>query len=170
MVLAGRRRGQPRRGQGRHQRAILDYPNVDIAGRAELRRRAAAAIDPALRLFYSLLGLAMPIALFGIVNTLALSVLERAASSACCHRRDLTNRAMIRWEDIIAPSAPPSASASAPFIGWAVSRDLDLPATPPRRPAHWPPRPRSPPASSPRPCPPAEPPRSTCSAPSPRSD
>jgi len=58
-------------------RAVLDYPNVEIASRAELRRQATAQIDPALRLFYSLLGLAIVVAMLGIANTLGLSVLER---------------------------------------------------------------------------------------------
>jgi len=134
MVLAGRRDGvSPAAARSAIERAIPDYPNVDIAGRAELRRRAAAAIDPALRLFYSLLGLAIVIALFGIVNTLALSVLERVRKLGLLRAIGMdrrTVRAMIRWEAVmIAAIGATIGLGLGAFIGWAVSRDLDLPAT-----------------------------------------
>jgi putative ABC transport system permease protein len=134
MVLAGRRdEVSPAAARAAIQRAIPDYPNVDIAGRAELRRRAAAAIDPALRLFYSLLGLAIVIALFGIVNTLALSVLERARELGLLRAIGMDRRqvrAMIRWEAVmIAAIGATIGLGLGAFIGWAVSRDLDLPAT-----------------------------------------
>jgi putative ABC transport system permease protein len=134
MVLAGRRDGvSPAAARAAIERAIPDYPNVDIAGRAELRRRAAAAIDPALRLFYSLLGLAIVIALFGIVNTLALSVLERVRELGllCAIGMDRRQvRAMLRWEAVmIAAIGAAIGLGLGAFIGWAVSRDLDLPTT-----------------------------------------
>ena len=132
MVLAGRRdEVSPAAARAAIQRAIPDYPNVDIAGRAELRRRAAAAIDPALRLFYSLLGLAIVIALFGIVNTLALSVLERARELGLLRAIGMDQvRAMIRWEAVIIAAIGATIGLGlGAFIGWAVSRDLDLPAT-----------------------------------------
>jgi putative ABC transport system permease protein len=134
MVLAGRGDGvTPAAARAAIERAIPDYPNVDIAGRAELRRRAAAAIDPALRLFYSLLGLAIVIALFGIVNTLALSVLERVRELGLLRAIGMDRRqvrAMIRWEAVlIAAIGAAIGLGLGAFIGWAVSRDLDLPAT-----------------------------------------
>jgi putative ABC transport system permease protein len=134
MVLAGRRDGvSPAAAGAAIERAIHDYPNVDIADRAELRRRAAAAIDPALRLFYSLLGLAIVIALFGIVNTLALSVLERVRELGLLRAIGMDRpqvRAMIRWEAVmIAAIGAALGLGLGAFIGWAVSRDLDLPFT-----------------------------------------
>jgi putative ABC transport system permease protein len=86
-----------------------------------------------LRLFYSLLGLAIVIALFGIVNTLALSVLERVRELGLLRvigmdRRQV--RAMIRWEAVlIAAIGVAIGLGLGAFIGWAVSRDLDLPVT-----------------------------------------
>jgi putative ABC transport system permease protein len=134
MVLAGRRDGvSPAAARAAIERAVADHPNVDIAARAELRRRAAAAIDSALRLFYSLLGLAIVIALFGIVNTLALSVLERVRELGLLRaigmdRRQI--RAMVHWEAVmIAAIGAALGLGLGAFIGWAVSRDLDLPAT-----------------------------------------
>ncbi|HEY2958817.1 MAG TPA: FtsX-like permease family protein [Actinomycetota bacterium] len=134
MVLAGRRDGvSPAAARAAIQRAIPDYPNVDIAGRTELWRRAAAAIDPALRLFYSLLGLAIVIALFGIVNTLALSVLERVRELGLLRAIGMDRRqvrAMIRWEAVlIAAIGAAIGLGLGAFIGLAVSRDLDLPPT-----------------------------------------
>ena len=134
MVLARRRDGvSPAAARAAIERAVADYPNVDIAARAELRRRAAAAIDPALRLFYSLLGLAIVIALFGIVNTLALSVLERVRELGLLRAIGMDRaqvRAMVRWEAVmIAAIGAVIGLGLGAFIGWAVSRDLDLPAT-----------------------------------------
>jgi putative ABC transport system permease protein len=134
MVLAGRRDGvTAAEARTAIERALPDYPNVDIAGRAELRRRAAAAIDPALRLFYSLLGLAIVIALFGIVNTLALSVLERVRELGLLRAIGMDRRqvrAMLRWEAVmIAAIGAAIGLGLGAFIGWAVSRDLDLPTT-----------------------------------------
>jgi putative ABC transport system permease protein len=134
MVLAGRRDGvTPAAARAGIERAIPDYPNVDIAGRAELRRRAAAAIGPALRLFYSLLGLAIVIALLGIVNTLALSVLERVRELGLLRAIGMDRRqvrAMIRWEAaMIAAIGAAIGIGLGAFIGWAVSLDLDLPVT-----------------------------------------
>jgi putative ABC transport system permease protein len=134
MVLAGRRDGvSPAAARAAIERAIPDYPNVDIADRAELRRRAAAAIDPALRLLSSLLGLAIVIALLGIVNTLALSVLERVRELGLLRAIGMDRRqvrAMLRWEAVmIAAIGAAIGLGLGAFIGWAVSRDLDLPAT-----------------------------------------
>jgi putative ABC transport system permease protein len=134
MVLAGRRDGvTAAEARTAIERALPDYPNVDIAGHAELRRRAAAAIDPALRLFYSLLGLAIVIALFGIVNTLALSVLERVRELGLLRAIGMDRRqvrAMLRWEAVmIAAIGAAIGLGLGAFIGWAVSRDLDLPTT-----------------------------------------
>ena len=136
MVLAGRRDGvSPAAARAAIERAVADHPNVDIVARAELRRRAASAIDPALRLFYSLLGLAIVIALFGIVNTLALSVLERVRELGLLRAIGMDRgqvRAMVRWEAVmIAAVGAAIGLGLGAFIGWAISRDLDLPATVP---------------------------------------
>jgi putative ABC transport system permease protein len=134
MVLADRRDGVgPAAARAAIERAIPDYPNVEIAGRAELRRRAAAAIDPALRLFYSLLGVAVVIALFGILNTLALSVLERTRELGLLRAVGMERRQvrdMIRWETVIIAAIGATIGLGlGVLIAWAVGRDLELPAT-----------------------------------------
>jgi putative ABC transport system permease protein len=73
------------------------------------------------------------IALFGIVNTLALSVLERARELGLLRAIGMDRRqvrAMIRWEAVIIAAIGATIGLGlGAFIGWAVSRDLDLPAT-----------------------------------------
>ena len=59
-------------------RALRDYPNLDVRTKAEYKAFIVGRIKTLLRLFYALLAMAVVIAIFGIVLTLALSVFERA--------------------------------------------------------------------------------------------
>jgi putative ABC transport system permease protein len=115
------------------ERAIPEYPNVEIAGHDELRRRAAAAIDPALRLFYGLLGLAVVVGLAGVVNTLVLSILERVRELGLLRAIGMDRRqvrSMIRWEAVLIGAIGITIGLGlGGFLGWAISRDLDLSAT-----------------------------------------
>jgi putative ABC transport system permease protein len=115
------------------ERAIPDYPNVEIAGHDELRRRVAATIDPALRLFYGLLGLAVVVGLAGVVNTLVLSILERVRELGLLRAIGMDRRqvrSMIRWEAVIIGAIGITIGLGVgAFLGWAISRDLDLSAT-----------------------------------------
>jgi len=113
-------------------RALADHPTVEITGRDELRRRAAAELDPALRVYYSLFGLMILIALFGIVNTLTLSALERVRELGLLRvlgmqRRQV--RAMLRWEAaIVAATGTMVGLALGALLGWAATRAFDLTA------------------------------------------
>src|SRR5512132_574797 len=117
------------------ERAIPDYPNVEIASRDELRQQATSQIDPTLRLFHSLLGLAIVVGLFGVVNTLALSILERVRELGLLRAIGMDRqqvRSMIRWEAILFTAVGTTIGlALGAFLGWAISRDLDLTATVP---------------------------------------
>ena len=53
------------------------YPNLQVQTRAQFEQTQAASVNQLLGLVYALLGLAVIIALIGIVNTLMLSVFER---------------------------------------------------------------------------------------------
>jgi len=57
--------------------AAKPFPNVDVLDRSEFVAEQSKQVDQILGLVYVLLALAVIIALFGIVNTLALSVIER---------------------------------------------------------------------------------------------
>jgi putative ABC transport system permease protein len=58
-------------------RATNDYYVVDVQNRTEYEGQIVAQVNGLLGLLYGLLGLAIVIAILGIVNTLALSVVER---------------------------------------------------------------------------------------------
>jgi len=62
------------------------YPNATLQDQTEFKAAQAAQINKLLGLIYVLLALAIVIAWLGIMNTLALSIFERTASSACYAR------------------------------------------------------------------------------------
>jgi putative ABC transport system permease protein len=104
---------------------------VEITDRSGMRRAESAVIDPALRVYYSLFGLVIAIALFGIANTLVLSILERVRELGLLRavgmdRRQI--RSLIRWEAIIiAGIGAVTGLALGAFLGWATTIALDLP-------------------------------------------
>jgi putative ABC transport system permease protein len=131
MILAAARDGvPPAAARAAIQRAIPDFPNVEIVSHQQLRQRASSQIDPALRLFYGLLGLAIVVALFGIVNTLALSILERSRELGLLRAIGMDRqqvRSMVRWEAVLVGAIGTAIGLGlGGFLGWAVSRDLDL--------------------------------------------
>ena len=58
-------------------RATNDYYVVNVQNRSEFKGSLASQVNGLLGLLYGLLGLAIVIAILGIINTLALSVIER---------------------------------------------------------------------------------------------
>jgi putative ABC transport system permease protein len=109
-------------------RVMADFPNVTVRDQAEFRDEQGRQIDQIINLFYSLLGLAILIALFGIVNTLGLSIFERIRElgllrAVGASRRQL--RSMIRWEAvIIAVLGAVLGLAIGVFFGWTIVRAL----------------------------------------------
>ena len=59
------------------QHAMSGFPNVTVQDQTEFKASIRDQVDQLLYLVYALLGLAVVIAILGIVNTLALSVVER---------------------------------------------------------------------------------------------
>jgi putative ABC transport system permease protein len=109
-------------------RVMADFPNVTVRDQAEFRAEQARQIDQIINLFYSLLGLAIVIALFGIVNTLGLSIFERIRELGLLRAVGATRRqlrAMIRWEAvIIAVLGAVLGLAIGVFFGWTIVRAL----------------------------------------------
>jgi putative ABC transport system permease protein len=84
--------------------ALGPYPNVQVQTRSEFEKAQAAQVNRLVGLIYALLGLAVLIALIGIVNTLMLSVFERTHEigllrAVGMRRRQI--RTMIRAESVI---------------------------------------------------------------------
>ena len=85
-------------------RVAASYPNTRVQDRDEFTASQSAPLDPILVLFTALLGFAIVIALFGITNTLALSVLERTRELGLLRAVGMTRqqvRAAVRWESVI---------------------------------------------------------------------
>jgi putative ABC transport system permease protein len=109
-------------------RVLTDFPNVTVRDQAEYKAETAKQIDQVVNLFFALLALAVVIALFGIVNTLGLSIFERIRELGLLRAVGATRRqvrAMIRWEAvIIAVLGAVLGLAVGVFFGWTIVRAL----------------------------------------------
>jgi putative ABC transport system permease protein len=84
--------------------AAEDYGNVTVRDQVEYRESQEAQVNTLLVMFNALLVLAVIIALFGITNTLALSVFERTREVGLLRAVGMTRsqvRRMVRWESIL---------------------------------------------------------------------
>jgi putative ABC transport system permease protein len=70
--------------------AVAAYPLIDITAEASMRAHMLASVQKVSTLLDGLLGTAIVIALFGMANTLSLSVLERTRESALLRALGLT--------------------------------------------------------------------------------
>ncbi|MGD2060852.1 MAG: FtsX-like permease family protein [Acidimicrobiia bacterium] len=91
-------------GRAEAETALAGFPTVSVDTKAEFIADAEAQVDQMVALFSGLLGLALVIALLGIANTLALSIVERTREVGLLRavgmgRRQV--RSMIRWEAIV---------------------------------------------------------------------
>ena len=109
-------------------RAVVDFPNVQVRDQAQFKQDQSNQINQVLVLFYLLLALSVVIAFIGIINTLALSVMERIRELALLRALGMTRgqlRAMIRWEAIIiAVFGALLGLVVGVFFGWTAVRAL----------------------------------------------
>jgi putative ABC transport system permease protein len=83
--------------------AVADLPTVGVSDQAEFAASQREPIDQLLYIVYALLGLAVVIAILGIVNTLALSVIERVREIGLLRAVGLSRRqlrTMLRLESV----------------------------------------------------------------------
>jgi putative ABC transport system permease protein len=86
------------------ENALQPFPNVEVLSQEELQGQQEDLVGQLLGLINALLGLAVLIALIGIINTLALSVLERTRELGLLRAVGMSRRqirSMVRWESVI---------------------------------------------------------------------
>jgi putative ABC transport system permease protein len=110
------------------ERVTKEFPNVDLRDQAEFKKQQENQVNMALGLVSALLALSILIALFGIVNTLALSVFERTRELGLLRAVGMARRqvrSMIRGESvIIAVLGAILGLAVGVLFGWAIVSGL----------------------------------------------
>lgn len=109
--------------------AVADFPNAVVRDQAQEKANAEKQVDQLLGLIYALLALAVGIALFGIVNTLGLSIFERVRELGLLRAVGMSRRQirkMIRWEAVIVALLGATLGlAVGCFFGWALVKALN---------------------------------------------
>src|SRR5205085_8374427 len=106
------------------ERALKDFPTSQLMTRQEFSGSMLKEISKTLNLIYVLLAMALVIALFGIANTLALSVFERTREIGMLRaiggsRKQV--RSTVRWESVlIALLGTSLGTAIGLGFGWSV--------------------------------------------------
>ncbi len=105
-----------------------DFPNAEVQDNEEFKEAQTDQFRPILALIYALLLLSVVIALFGIANTLALSIFERTRELGLLRAVGMTRaqlRSAVRWESvIIALLGTFLGLVIGLFFGWAVVEAL----------------------------------------------
>jgi putative ABC transport system permease protein len=86
------------------ENALRAFPGAIVETRDEFKDGQLSALNSVLNVLYALLGLSVVVSLFGIVNTLVLSVFERTRELGMLRAIGMTRRQvrrMIRYESII---------------------------------------------------------------------
>jgi putative ABC transport system permease protein len=108
--------------------AVKEYSNVQVQDQAAFREQQAGFVDQLLGLVTALLAMAIVIALFGIVNTLGLSIYERTRELGLLRAVGMSRvqvKRMIRWESvIIAVFGAVLGVVIGVLFGWALQQAL----------------------------------------------
>jgi putative ABC transport system permease protein len=97
-TLLNVRGGPTAENTARLEQALGAFPDADVETRDEFKNGQLSELDTTLNILYVLLGLSVIVSLFGVINTLVLSVFERTRAIGM-NRRHV--RRMIRHESIV---------------------------------------------------------------------
>ncbi|MGH1505531.1 MAG: ABC transporter permease [Acidimicrobiales bacterium] len=91
-------------GQAAVEETLRQFPQLAVQSNAEFQEETEGQIDAFLQIVNGLLALCIVVAFFGIVNTMALSVMERTREIGLLRAVGMTRRQLrssIRWEAVI---------------------------------------------------------------------
>ena len=114
--------------RGAVEQATAEFGNIEVQDQAAFRDQQAGFVNQLLGLVTAMLFLAVVIALFGIANTLSLSIFERTRELGLLRAVGMGRtqvKRMIRWESvIIAILGALFGIAIGIFFGWALQQAL----------------------------------------------
>jgi putative ABC transport system permease protein len=96
--------GTSRANRAALERTLEEYPNGELKDRAEFKQQQTQQIEGFLSFVTALLLFAVFIAVFGIANTLGLSIIERTRELGLMRAVGMTRRqvrSLVRWEAVI---------------------------------------------------------------------
>jgi putative ABC transport system permease protein len=98
------RGGETDANQAKLDRALAAFPNAKVQTKEEFVDNQISGLQSVLNVLYVLLALSVLVSLFGIVNTLVLTVFERTREIGMLRAVGMTRRQvrrMVRWESVI---------------------------------------------------------------------
>ncbi|MGK5638947.1 ABC transporter permease [Streptomyces sp. URMC 126] len=104
MILAKAKDGRATEAAASLKAAVADYPQVKVRDQADYKAMIKDQVGQLLNIIYGLLALAIIVAILGVVNTLALSVVERTREIGLMRAIGLSRRQlrrMIRLESVV---------------------------------------------------------------------
>ncbi|MGW7208050.1 ABC transporter permease [Streptomyces sp. NPDC054837] len=104
IMFAKAKEGQEKQAYAALKDALHDYPQYQVRDQTDYKEELKDQVGQLLNMVYGLLGLAIIVAILGVVNTLALSVVERTREIGLMRAIGLSRRQlrrMIRMESVV---------------------------------------------------------------------